>query len=150
MLFRDDVAFNHTVEPGNCRELLGRRMRLLWINEGGHIYFRLKVHMEPTQFAAVGIVARGSPNIEADLVKVFFNESVNRYVTEDTFLAKQLLCDFSYGLCPDASHIGSSDDVRYLGSVKQHGLAVIDFRRSILPADMHDAPISLDGPTQVR
>jgi hypothetical protein len=54
-------VFNHTFQPPNCRELLGRRIRLLWSNEGdGRVYFRVKVHMEDaTQYAAVGIAVRG-------------------------------------------------------------------------------------------
>lgn len=144
----DVVPFNTELNPSNCRELLGRKIRLLWINEGGQIYFRIKVHMDPTQFAALGIAARGSPNIDADIVKIFYNATANRYVTEDSFLAKQLLCDFSNGLCADTNH-QAQDNIRYMGSVKNHGLSIIDFRRSIIPGDMYDAPISLDGPTQV-
>ena len=47
------------MKPANCRELLGRKIRLLWQNEGEHIYFRVKVHMDPNQFAAIGIAATG-------------------------------------------------------------------------------------------
>jgi hypothetical protein len=36
-----------------------------------------------------------------------------------------------------------------MGSMKNHGLSVIDFKRSIIPSDEHDAPIPLEGPTQV-
>eukprot|EP00095_Tigriopus_kingsejongensis_P006476 maker-scaffold598_size127767-snap-gene-0.16 protein:Tk06476 transcript:maker-scaffold598_size127767-snap-gene-0.16-mRNA-1 annotation:"conserved hypothetical protein" len=144
----DVITFNQDLEFPNCRELLGRKIRLLWINEGGNIYFRIKVHMDSKQFAALGIAARGSPNIDADIVKIFFNDSANRFVTEDSFLAKQLLCDFSNGLCADTAH-QSQDNIRYMGSIKNHGLSIIDFRRSIIPGDMYDAPISLDGPTQV-
>ncbi len=36
-----------------------------------------------------------------------------------------------------------------MGSLKSHGLSVIDFRRLFPPGDMHDAPIAMDGPTQV-
>ena len=36
-----------------------------------------------------------------------------------------------------------------MGSMKNHGLSVVDFRRSIIPSDEHDAPIPLEGPTQV-
>lgn len=39
--------------------------------------------------------------------------------------------------------------VTFMGSMQNHGLSVVDFRRSILPKDKHDAPITLDGPTQV-
>ena len=39
--------------------------------------------------------------------------------------------------------------VTYMGSMKNHGLSVIDFRRSMIPSDEHDAPIPLEGPTQV-
>ena len=53
------VVFNHTLTLPNCRELLGRKIRLLWLQEQGHVYFRIQVHMEPTQFAAVGIAAQG-------------------------------------------------------------------------------------------
>ena len=55
----DFVAFNHSLILPNCRELLGRKIRLLWLQEQGHVYFRIQVHMEPTQFAAVGIAAQG-------------------------------------------------------------------------------------------
>ena len=79
---------------------------------------------------------------------MFYNESVGRYVTQDSYLSSA--CDFSRGLCIDASTAASSSSgVRYMGSLKTLGFSVIDFRRSFLPSDQHDAPISLDGPTQV-
>lgn len=55
------VTFNHTLQLPNCKELLGRKIRLLWIQEPGssYVYFRLKVHMKPFQFAALGIAAPG-------------------------------------------------------------------------------------------
>ena len=53
------MPFNHEKQIPNCRELLGRKIRLLWENDGSQVYFRVKVHMDTTQFAAVGIVARG-------------------------------------------------------------------------------------------
>ncbi|XP_040577912.2 protein Skeletor, isoforms B/C isoform X2 [Lepeophtheirus salmonis] len=43
------IPFNPSLNLPNCRELLGRKIRLLWKNEGGHIYFRIKVHMEIKQ-----------------------------------------------------------------------------------------------------
>ena len=83
---------------------------------------------------------------------MFYNESVGRYVTQDSYLSSA--CDFSRGLCIDASAAGSSSGggsggVRYMGSLKTLGFSVIDFRRSFVPSDQHDAPIALDGPTQV-
>ena len=53
--------FDHNLSIPNCRELLGRKIRLLWKNEeAGKVYFRIKVHMEDTsQYAAVGIAAKG-------------------------------------------------------------------------------------------
>ena len=36
-----------------------------------------------------------------------------------------------------------------MGSLQQTGLWTVDFRRSILPKDAHDAPIAIDEPTQV-
>ena len=90
-----------------------------------------------------------SPIIQADVVKMFYNESVGRYVTQDSYLSST--CDFSRGLCIDATSTGStsSGGVRYMGSLKTLGFSVIDFRRSFVPSDQHDAPIALDGPTQV-
>ncbi len=38
---------------------------------------------------------------------------------------------------------------RFMGSHKALGLSVVDFRRTFPPGDAHDAPIALDGPTQV-
>jgi hypothetical protein len=40
-----------------------------------------------------------SPNIEADVTKIYYNETAERYVTQDAFQSKQLFCDFSE-LCP--------------------------------------------------
>ena len=53
--------FNRTLRIPNCRELLGRKFRLLWAKErdGGGIYFRVKVHMDQSQYAAVGFATRG-------------------------------------------------------------------------------------------
>jgi len=45
-----------------------------------------------------------SPLIEADFVKVYFNSTLNTFQTEDTFLAKKIMCDFNVGLCPDTKH----------------------------------------------
>jgi hypothetical protein len=53
------IPFNADLELPNCRELLGRKIRLHWKFEDQHIYFRIKVHMDPTQFAAVGIAVSG-------------------------------------------------------------------------------------------
>ena len=83
---------------------------------------------------------------------MFYNESVGRYVTQDSYLSSA--CDFSRGLCIDASTAATSSSnngggVRYMGSLKTLGFSVIDFRRSFVPSDQHDAPIALDGPTQV-
>ena len=96
-----------------------------------------------------------SPVIQADVVKMFYNASVGRYVTQDSYLSNA--CDFSRGLCIDAasvstsSHLGegSGGGVQFMGSLKTRSVSIIDFRRSFLPSDQHDAPIALDGPTQV-
>ena len=37
-----------------------------------------------------------------------------------------------------------------MGAMKNHGLAVIDFKRSIMPHDSVDAPIPMEGPVQVK
>ena len=42
------------------------------------------------------------------------------------------------------------DHVTFMGAMKNHGLAVIDFKRSIMPHDSVDAPIPMEGPVQVR
>ena len=144
----DHVPFEEDQEPPNCRELLGRKIRLMWRNQGETLYFRVKVHMEPGQFAAIAFAAEGSPNIDADAVKIFYNETENRYSVEDAFLSKRVFCDFSDGLCADASR-ASGQHVRYMGGMKTHGLAIIDFQRPFTPGDMHDAPIAMNGPTQV-
>ena len=75
--------------------------------------------------------------------------SRSRYMTQDQFASKTLNCDFHNGLCPDTRFGGARDDVEYMGSVKNHGLSVIDFKKSIMPTDMYDAPVAMDGPTQV-
>jgi hypothetical protein len=71
--------------------------------------------MELTQFAAVGIASEGSPMIDADFVRIFFNESSNQFTTEDAFLSKQLNCDFNTGgLCSDEqvnTHLEKLDSV---------------------------------------
>ena len=72
-------------------------------------------------------------------------ELVNR---PDAFQAKKIYCDFTNGLCADSKH-ESQDQVTFMGGSKSHGLSVIDFKRSILPLDRHDAPIPFDQPTQV-
>ena len=47
----DFVPFNHTLKLPNCRELLGRKVRLLWTKDDTEVYFRIQVHMEISQFA---------------------------------------------------------------------------------------------------
>ena len=102
-------------------------------------------------YATKNKIANRSPIIQADVVKMFYNESVGRYVTQDSYLSNA--CDFSRGLCIDASTAtattSSGSGVRYMGSLKTLSFSVIDFRRSFVPSDQHDAPIALDGPTQV-
>ena len=105
------VAFNHTLKLPNCRELLGRKIRLLWMQDGTEVYFRIKVHMDLAQYAAVGIAAEGSPMIDADFVRIFFNQSANQFATQDAFLSKQLNCDFiTGGLCTDEQVIWGNPD----------------------------------------
>ena len=55
---------------------------------------------------------------------------------------------FLIRLCADDEH-ESKDQVTFMGGFKNHGLSIIDFKRSILPLDRHDAPIPFDAPTQV-
>ena len=58
--------------------------------------------MELSQYAAVGVASVGSPMIDADFVRIFFNQTSNQFTTEDAFLSKQLNCDFiTGGLCSD-------------------------------------------------
>ncbi len=55
-----------------------------------------------------------SPIIEADVVKIFYNDSAGRYVAEDAFLSKAQLCDFPDGLCEDRMMGGTSGNhIRY-------------------------------------
>ncbi len=42
------------------------------------------------------------------------------------------------------------DHVTFMGSHKNVGLTIIDFKRSIMPHDSADAPIPMEGPCQVR
>ena len=41
------------------------------------------------------------------------------------------------------------DHVTFMGSHKNVGLTIIDFKRSIMPHDSADAPIPMEGPCQV-
>ena len=43
----------------------------------------------------------------------------------------------------------SGDQVEYRGGTQNIKFSVVDFRRSILPKDKHDAPIPFASPTQV-
>ena len=54
---------------------------------------------EATQFAAIGIAVQNSEasDIEADFVKIFFNETSQQFQTQDAFLAKKIYCDFTNG-----------------------------------------------------
>merc|ERR1711935_300904 len=145
----DFVPFNHTLKLPNCRELLGRKVRLLWTKDDTEVYFRIQVHMEISQFAAVGIASEGSPMIDADFVRIFYNKTSNQFDTEDAFLSKELNCDFvTGGLCADSKH-DMKDHVTFMGSHKNVGLTIIDFKRSIMPHDSADAPIPMEGPCQV-
>ena len=38
----------------NCREFLGRRIRLQWSNEPDHVYFRLMAKTRDDEYAALG------------------------------------------------------------------------------------------------
>ena len=81
------------------------------------------------------------------MTKIYFNETAERYITQDSFTSNERMCDFQ-NLCPDEAFPGK-DNIIYMGGIKQHGLSIIDFKRLFLPGDMYDAPISMDGPTQV-
>merc|ERR1719266_553904 len=105
--------------------------------------------MEISQFAAVGIASDGSPMIDADFVRIFYNQTSNQFDVEDAFMSKERNCDFvTGGLCADEKH-DFKDHVIFMGSHKNVGLTVIDFKRSIMPHDSMDAPIPMEGPSQV-
>ena len=60
----------------NCRELLGRKVRLLWTKDDTEVYFRIQVHMEISQFAGKFRLTylyykyyRIVPNIVLEIVK---------------------------------------------------------------------------------
>lgn len=82
------------------------------------------------------------------MARISFNRTSQSYVAEDAFLSRDLACGFADGLCTDAS-MDSGNDIRFMGSHKTLGLSVVDFRRTFPPGDPHDAPIAMDGPTQV-
>ena len=87
--------------------------------------------------------------IEADFVRIFFNQTSNQFTTQDAFQSKRLGCDFlNGGLCSDENH-NFKDHVTFMGSAKNLGLAMVDFKRSIMPLDDADSPIPLAGPSQV-
>ena len=65
-------------------------------------------------------------------------------IDENTFMNQRV----NSRLCADDQH-ESKDQVTFMGGFKNHGLSIIDFKRSILPLDRHDAPIPFDAPTQV-
>ena len=51
----DFVPFNQSLKLPNCKELLGRKIRLLWTQETDtEVYFRIQVHMDSSQYAAIG------------------------------------------------------------------------------------------------
>ena len=57
---------------------------------------------------AVGIASEGSPMIDADFVRIFYNKTSNQFDTEDAFLSKELNCDFvTGGLCADSKVLNS-------------------------------------------
>ena len=88
--------------------------------------------------------------IDADFVRIFFNQTSNQFTTQDAFLSKKLNCDFiTGGLCSDKQH-NFQDHVTFMGSTKNLGLAIVDFKRSIMPHDSADAPIPMVGPSQVN
>ena len=87
--------------------------------------------------------------IEADFVRIFFNQTSNQFTTQDAFQSKRMGCDFlNGGLCSDENH-NFKDHVTFMGSAKNLGLAMVDFKRSIMPLDDADSPIPLAGPSQV-
>ncbi len=64
-------------------------------------------------------------------------EAKNKFNTKRSYVSLQF---------PTKSHFFL---YRFMGSHKALGLSVVDFRRTFPPGDAHDAPIALDGPTQV-
>ena len=43
--------------------------------------------------------------IEADFVRIFFNQTSNQFTTQDAFQSKRMGCDFlNGGLCSDENH----------------------------------------------
>ena len=62
----------------------------------------------------MGIASEGSPMIDADFVRIFYNKTSNQFDTEDAFLSKELNCDFvTGGLCAD-SKVSNSKIVHVL------------------------------------
>ena len=57
--------------------------------------------------------------IDADFVRIFFNQTSNQFTTQDAFLSKKLNCDFiTGGLCSDKQH-NFPDHVTFMGSNTQ-------------------------------
>ena len=76
-------------------------MGLVWIHF--HTYYWNSISC---LILAVGIASEGSPMIDADFVRIFYNKTSNQFDTEDAFLSKELNCDFvTGGLCADSKVI---------------------------------------------
>ncbi|XP_023345279.1 protein Skeletor, isoforms B/C [Eurytemora carolleeae] len=154
-------------ELPNCREFLGRRIRVQWQSDSDKIYFRVQAKTKETDFAALGFVdprsRAGLSGIEADIVKIFMNNSNSMFssgsssssssspptfTVVDSFLSSSSQCTLRAGLCADRDH-GSHDNVILVDYLRQADISTVDFIKPRQALDRHDTTISDDSHTEV-
>jgi len=134
-------------ELPNCREFLGRKVRVFWKSDREQVYFRVQAKTREDEYAALGVVPPGgamSTGIEADFVKLFINNTKNgfaNFLAVDSFLSDEKHCSLRDGLCSDVDH-RRSDNVILVDFNRQADVSTVDFIKPRMALDELDADIS--------
>jgi len=142
-------------ELPNCREFLGRKVRVFWKSDSEQVYFRIQAKTREDEYAALGVVPPGgvmSNGIEADFVKLFINntkDGIANFIAVDSFLSDERQCSLRDGLCPDEDHRPRSNNVILVDSNRQADVSSVDFIKKREALDELDADISLRADTMV-
>lgn len=142
----------------NCREFLGRKVRVMWESGPEDIYFRVQAKTREDEFAALGFVpsdGRKDRGLGADYVKIFMNTSMAVSQKEqtiravDAFQSEEYGCTLATGFCEDEKQRGGKQDIVMVWSDRQADVTTVDFVKLRRAMDEYDTEISRARETMV-
>jgi len=142
-------------ELRNCREFLGRKIRVLWEADRDEIYFRVQAKIREKEFAAIGFVPPGNRKengLDADYVKIVKNSSQQNdwtFKAVDAYQSDDYGCILTTGLCDDTAQRFGKQNVVTVDSSKTGDVTSVDFIKSRSGDDDYDTEISRSADTMV-